>query len=42
MNDGVLAIHQWLMRREGRSFLSSHSVRCIVKKLNKTYLEGEV
>ena len=34
MNDRVLAVHQWLMRREGRSFLSSHSVRCVVKKLN--------
>ena len=32
-NDGVLAVHQWLTLREGRSFLSSHSVRCVVKKL---------
>ena len=33
MNDGVLAVHQWLTRREGRSFLLSHSVWCVMKKL---------
>ena len=33
-NDGVLAVHQWLMQREGRSFLSSNNVWCVVKKLS--------
>ena len=33
-NDAVLVVHQWLTRREGKNFLSSHSARCVGKKLN--------
>ena len=33
MNEAVPVVHQWLMWREGKNFLSSHSVRCVRKKL---------
>ena len=32
-NVAVLIVHQWLTWREGKNFLSSHSVRCVGKKL---------
>ena len=33
MNDAVLVVHHWLTQRERENFLSSHSVRCVRKKL---------
>ena len=32
-NDVLLDTHQWLMWREGKNFLSSHSVLCIGEKV---------
>ena len=36
MNEAVPVVHQWLMWREGKNFLSSHSVQCVAKKLTLT------